>query len=121
MGGRSNAGHCPRFTFWLTFFQSDMLPLFFSGLLSYLVGIKRRTNRHVTCKRDNSHSLLCTYLPQSQNLVQAITPILFEVVIIFGCQIGVLYARRTTLVLYFFLIISPEQIFKPNSCAPHNI
>ena len=33
------------------FFQSYMLPLFFSGLLSYLVGIKRRTRRHVVCKR----------------------------------------------------------------------
>ena len=27
---------------------------FFSGLLSYLVGVKRRTSRCVTCKRDNS-------------------------------------------------------------------
>ena len=45
----------PRFTFWLTFFQSCMLPLFFSGLISYLVGMKRTTNRCVTCKRDNSH------------------------------------------------------------------
>ena len=26
----------PRFTFWLTFFQSDMVPLFVSGLLLYL-------------------------------------------------------------------------------------
>ena len=32
-----------RFTFWLTFFQSYMLPLFFNVLLSYLVGMKRRT------------------------------------------------------------------------------
>ena len=32
-------------------FQSYMLPLFFSGLLSYLVGIKRRTSRSVMCKR----------------------------------------------------------------------
>ena len=48
---------CPRFTFWLTlFFQSSMLPLFFSGLLSYLVVIKRRTSRHVACKGDNSHT-----------------------------------------------------------------
>ena len=45
----------PRFTFWLTFFQSCMLPLFFSGLLSYLVGMKRTTSKCVTCKRDNSH------------------------------------------------------------------
>ena len=37
------------------FFQSCMLPLFFSGFLSYLVGIKRRTSRHVGCKKDNSH------------------------------------------------------------------
>ena len=29
------------------FFQSYMLPLFFSGLLSYLLGIKWRTSRHV--------------------------------------------------------------------------
>ena len=28
-----------------------------SGLLSYLVGIKRRISRHVPCKRDNSHFL----------------------------------------------------------------
>ena len=41
---------CPRFTFWLTFFQSYMIPLFFSGLLSYLVGMKRRT-------RDNYYFL----------------------------------------------------------------
>ena len=39
--------------FWLTFFQSCMFSLFFSGLLSYSVGIKRRTSRHVACKRDN--------------------------------------------------------------------
>ena len=45
----------PRFTFWLTFFQSCMLPLFFSGLLSYLVGMKRTTSRCVTCKKDNPH------------------------------------------------------------------
>ena len=32
-----------------------MLPLFFSRLLSYLVGMKRRTSRCVACKRDNSH------------------------------------------------------------------
>ena len=34
-----------------------MLPLFFSGLLSYLVGMKRRTSRCSTCKRENSHFL----------------------------------------------------------------
>ena len=38
-------------------FFSYMLTLFFSGLLSYLVGIKRRTSRHVTCKKENSHFL----------------------------------------------------------------
>ena len=37
------------------FFQSYMLSLFFSGLLSYLVGIKRRTSSVVA--RDNSHCL----------------------------------------------------------------
>ena len=48
----SGAGaHHPR----LTFFQSCILPLFFSGLLSYLVGMKRRTSRSFTCKSDISH------------------------------------------------------------------
>ena len=51
----SGVGGCPRFTFWLTFSQSCMLPLFFRGLLSYLVGMKRRTSRCAACKRDNSH------------------------------------------------------------------
>ena len=46
---------CPRFTFWLTVFQSCMLPLFFSRLLSYLVGMKRTTSRCATCKKDNYH------------------------------------------------------------------
>ena len=35
-----------------------MLPLFFDRLLSYLVGIKRRTSRCFICKRDNSYFLL---------------------------------------------------------------
>ena len=39
------------------FFQNYMLPLFFNGLLSYLVGIKRRTSRSFKCKRDNSYLL----------------------------------------------------------------
>ena len=47
----------PRFTFWLTFLQSYISPLFLIGLLSYLVEMKMRTNRHVVCKRDNSHFL----------------------------------------------------------------
>ena len=47
----------------LFFFQSYILSLFFSGLLSYLVGMQRRTSKHVACKRDNSLSPLCTYLP----------------------------------------------------------
>ena len=34
-----------------------MLPLFFNGLLSYLVGMKRRTSRCFACKRDNSYFL----------------------------------------------------------------
>ena len=75
MSGRVGVGRHPRFTFWLTFwltvFQSCMLPLFFSGLLSYLVGMRRMTSRCVTCKRDNSHFVLyvlispdrlCSYL-----------------------------------------------------------
>ena len=55
--GRQASGVVRGLPFWLTFFQSCMLPLFFSGLLSYLVGMKRRTRRCVTCKRDNSHFL----------------------------------------------------------------
>ena len=58
MSGRTGtgeeSGHSARFTFWLTFFKSCILPLFFSGLLSYLVGMKRRTSRHVTYKSDDS-------------------------------------------------------------------
>ena len=59
MSGRA-LGVCrdlPRLTFLSTFFQSYILPLFFSGLLSYLVGMKRRTSRCFPCKRDNSHFL----------------------------------------------------------------
>ena len=37
--------------------QSYMLPVFFRRLLSYLVGMKRRTSRCFICKRDNSHFL----------------------------------------------------------------
>ena len=48
MSGRLG-GRRSRLTFWLTFFQSYMLPLFFSGLLSYLVGMKRRTSRCFPC------------------------------------------------------------------------
>ena len=43
----------------VNFFQSYMLPLFFSGLLSYLGGMKRRTSRWFMCKRDNSYFLHC--------------------------------------------------------------
>ena len=50
-------GPRPRFSFWLTFFQHYISPLFFSGLLLYLVGMKRRTSRHVMCKRNISHFL----------------------------------------------------------------
>ena len=58
-GGKGpGIGRRPRCSFWLTlFFQSDILPLFFSGLLSYLVGIKKRISRLVTSKRDNFHFL----------------------------------------------------------------
>ena len=34
-----------------------MLPLSFNGFLSHLEGMKRRTSRHVTCKKGNSHFL----------------------------------------------------------------
>ena len=66
--GGAVIGHRPRFTFWLTFFQSCMLPLFFSGLLSYLVGMKRRTSRCVTCKRDNSHFLRYVMSPSTSEV-----------------------------------------------------
>ena len=57
MSGRAGVRHRPRLTFWLTFFLSYMLPLFFSGMLSYLVGMQRRTSRCIPCKRDNSRFL----------------------------------------------------------------
>ena len=44
------------------FFQSYMLPLFFSGLLSYLVGMNRMTSRRVACKKDNSHFLCYVFI-----------------------------------------------------------
>ena len=47
----------PKLTFCITFFQSYMLPLFFSGLLSYLLGMKRRTSWCLKCKKDDSHFL----------------------------------------------------------------
>ena len=34
-----------------------VIPLFCDGLHSYLVGMKRRTSRCFTCKRDNSYFL----------------------------------------------------------------
>ena len=58
MSGQAGVGRRPWLTFWLPFFLSYMLPLFFSGLLSYLVGMQRRTSRCIPCKRDNSHSSL---------------------------------------------------------------
>ena len=62
--GREGVGRRPRFIFWLTFFHSYMLPLFFSGLLSYLVGLKRRTSRLVSCTFFIMYlSSLFTYLP----------------------------------------------------------
>ena len=115
----------PRFIFWLTFLQSYILSLFFSGLFSYLGGIKRRASRRVACKRDNWLSLLCTYLPWSQNLVQAMTPILLE--IIWHYLVGA-YIRSSRSVAYkkdnsCFVIFSsylPWTIPKPSSYANHN-
>ena len=57
MSRRAGVRHHLRFTFWLTFFQSYMLSLFNDGLHSYLVGMKRRTGRFFTCKRNNSYFL----------------------------------------------------------------
>ena len=41
----------------VNFFFKFKLLLLFNGLLSYLVGMKRRTSRRVACKTDNSHFL----------------------------------------------------------------
>ena len=73
-------------------------------------------------KSQSLHSSLCTYQPCNRNFVQAITPILFEILdnIWYGHisgELGVSHARRTTFALYFFLVNSPERISKPNSCA----
>ena len=54
-GGRaSGVGRRPRFTFWLTF-SSKLYVTFILQWIAYLVGMKRRTNRCVTCKKANSH------------------------------------------------------------------
>ena len=76
--------------------------------------------------RETTNTFFIMYLsPLRPNLVQAITPILFEIFdnIWLGHisgHVGVLHARRTALALFFFLVISPEGISKPNSCACHN-
>ena len=44
------------------FFQNYLLPVFFSGLFLYLVGMKRRTSEHVQEKLILLSSLY-TYLP----------------------------------------------------------
>ena len=43
-----------RASFWLTIFSKLYVIFFFNGLLSYLVRIKTKTSKCVTCKRDNS-------------------------------------------------------------------
>ena len=54
--------------------------LIICGRNEYLVGMKRRTSSRTACKRQLSFSSLCSYLHWSQNLVQAITLILFEII-----------------------------------------
>ena len=44
------------------FFQSYMLTLFFSGLFSYLVGMKRVASRCPMCKRNNSYFIRYTHV-----------------------------------------------------------
>ena len=58
------------------FFQSYILPLFFSGLLSYLVGIKKRTSRRVGCKRDSSRYVLIS--PEIEFLCRPKLPYFFR-------------------------------------------
>ena len=41
----------------------------FSGLLSYLVGIKRRSSMRVTCKRDYSHFLCYVLIPPEAEIL----------------------------------------------------
>ena len=45
--------------------------------------------------------------------------IIFDRDIINAGQVGMLHARRTTLAVFFFLVISPKRISKPNSYALH--
>ena len=61
-------------------FSKLYVTILFSGLLSYLVGIRKRTSRRVGCKRDNCHFLCYVLISPGRNLVQAITPILFEII-----------------------------------------
>ena len=94
----------PRFTFWFIFFQSDMLPLFFSGLLSYLIGMKRRTSRFVTCKRQLSLFFVMYLSPlKPKSCAGHNSHTVFDNIWkghVSG-QVRVLHARRTTLALYF--------------------
>ena len=70
-------------------------------------------------------SSLSTYLPWNWNLMQAITPILFEII---WWYLEWTYIRSSKSVtckkdnsfMLFFHVISPERISKPNSCAHHN-
>ena len=94
-------GRRPRF--WLTFFQSYMLPLFFSGLLSYLVGMKRKTSGCFMCKRDNSH-FLC-YL---KNL--SVMPLG-----VFLVSLVKMMCQKAILLLYQFLYWKKSNNFSYNS------
>ena len=44
-----------------------------SGLLSYLVGMKRMTSRRVICKRDNSHFLPYVFISRCKRFIFWIT------------------------------------------------
>ena len=71
--GWTGVGHRLRLIFWLTVFQNYILPLFFIGLLSYLVGIKkedqyvfpmqeRQLSLSSLFKKDLSIMPLCVFL-----------------------------------------------------------
>ena len=113
----------------VNFFQSYMSPLFFIGLLSYLVETKSRTSRHMVCKRDNSH-ISIMYLSTLTSKVYLLVNLFFQSDILplffsglLSYLVGIkkrtsrqVWSRETTLA-FFVMYLSP---LKHKSCAGHN-
>ena len=102
MSGRVGVGQFLRFTVWLTFFQTCMLLLFFSGLLSYLVGMKRRTSTGWVCR---PQWLSWMRRPTGDQKVAGSTP----------AEVGNILSWRL-IMKYFLQSFSPFCWFEKGSC-----